>query len=193
MSIYAGVDEDGFIVVQTGLEDPDGHVGPPTPPPTGPYTYHLIPARITGRPEGHRLKWNGGNPIWVDARTLAEARADKVSEMRAECDAKILGGFKSSALGTEHLYPAKLTDQTNLAGSILDSLIPGPTGWTTPFWCADSAGVWAFRAHTAAQIQQVGRDGKAAILAAMTTNEGLRAEIMTAPNAAAVDVIAWPS
>lgn len=126
----------------------------------------------------------------VDQRTTDATRAAKVAEMSAACAAAIVAGFKSTALGAEHTYPAKPTDQTNLAGSILDSLIAGPGDWATPFWCADSAGAWDFRPHTAAQIQQVGRDGKAAILAAMTRNEALRAQIMES-SIAQIDEIHW--
>lgn len=129
-------------------------------------------------------------PVWIDLRTIEEARADKVTEMRACCAAAITGGFTSAALGVEHQYPAKLTDQTNLAGSIIDSLIPGPADWTTPFWCGDSAGDWKFRMHTATQIQQVGRDAKAAILAAMTRNEALRVRIEGATREE-LDAIGW--
>lgn len=134
--------------------------------------------------------WQMPERVAVDQRTLDATRAAKVAEMSAACAAAILDGFPSSALGAEHTYPAKPTDQTNLAGSILDSLIAGPGDWVTPFWCAGADGAWDFRMHTAAQIQQVGRDGKAAILAAMTRNEALRAQIMES-SIAQIDEIHW--
>lgn len=154
------------------------------------------PVSFRSKPhDGMELFWMPGSatPEWIDARTLDEARADKATEMRAACDGAILAGFTSSALGAVYRYPAKMTDQTNLAGSILASILPGNvTDWTTPFWCADATGEWAFRPHTAAQIQQVGRDGKTAILAAMTRNEVLRAQIATAAMEA-LDTIRWGS
>ena len=89
--------------------------------------------------------------------------------LAAACSASIAAGFMSSALGAPYHYPATDVDQRNLLGSILASTLPGtPAGWTTPFWCADAAGVWAFRQHTTAQIQQVGLDAKAAVVAAQT-------------------------
>lgn len=127
----------------------------------------------------------------VDQRSTEAVRTAKVEAMSAACGAAIVAGFKSSALGAQHTYPAKLTDQANLTGSILDSLIPGlPAGWTTPFWCADTDGVWEYRPHTATQIQQAGRDGKAAILACMAKNEALVAQIM-ASTIAEIDQIHW--
>lgn len=134
--------------------------------------------------------WQMPERIAVDQRTLDAVRTAKVAEMSEACAGAILAGFKSSALGSQYEYPAKPTDQTNLAGSIIASLIAGPGDWGTPFWCADAAGDWAFRMHTATQIQQVGRDGKAAILAAMTKNEILRARIETA-TIAELDAMWW--
>ena len=126
----------------------------------------------------------------VDQRTLDATRAAKVAEISQACATSIVAGFTSTALGAEHTYPAKATDQTNLAGSIIDSLLAGAGEWVTPFWCADVDGAWDFRLHTAAQIQQVGRDGKAAILAAMGKNEAMRAQIMQS-SIAQIDEIHW--
>lgn len=124
--------------------------------------------------------------------TLAQAQAAKVAELSAACQAQIYAGFQSSALGAAHTYPAKDKDQTNLAGSVVASLLPSlPANWTTPFWCADANGTWAFVAHTAAQIQQVGADGKAAIITALEKNAGLAAQVMAATSIAAVQAIVW--
>jgi hypothetical protein len=72
------------------------------------------------------------------------------------------------------------------------SLIPGlAPDWTTPFWAMDSAGTWAYREHTAAQIQQVGQDGKAQIAAALLLNSELEAQVNAAMDAATVNAIHW--
>ena len=108
---------------------------------------------------------NTADPFTVP---LADAQAAQVGVLTAACQSAIYAGFTSSALGAAYTYPAKDTDQQNLASSVLASLMPAnATGWTTPFWCADANGNWAFVNHTVAQIQQVGIDGKTAILAAM--------------------------
>jgi hypothetical protein len=63
--------------------------------------------------------------------------------------------------------------------------------WTTEFWCADSSGTWAWTEHTAAQIIQVGRDLKAAILALQAKNATLAAKVMACTTIAAVQAITW--
>jgi hypothetical protein len=63
--------------------------------------------------------------------------------------------------------------------------------WSTPFWCENASGVWVWMPHTVAQILQVGRDGKAAILAKMAQNAGLAAQVIAATTIAAVQAIVW--
>ncbi len=126
------------------------------------------------------------------APTLADEQSSQLAVLSAACCAQILDGFLSDALGAFHAYPAKETDQSNLSASVLASLMPGNAAdWTTPFWCQDEAGAWAFVPHTAAQIQHVGRDAKAAILAAMSKNETLAAQVRAATTIAAVKAIVW--
>jgi hypothetical protein len=136
---------------------------------------------------------NGGVPLPLGS-TLDEKKAAKISELSDACSAAIVAGFTSSALGSTYTYPSKNTDQQNLASSVLSSLIPGlPGGWTTPFWCADSNGTWGFIPHTASQIQQVGMDGKNAILACMARNAALASQVYSAVDADAVKAITWAS
>lgn len=104
--------------------------------------------------------------------SLEAHRKRKSEEIRAACEINIFSGFTCNALGESYLYPAKLTDQSNLVASVTDSLlVTEKEGWTTPFWCADSEGVWEFRNHTVDQIQTVGKAAKASILASMSKNE----------------------
>ncbi len=185
MIIYACI-KDGIVQAQLTLASPVDGIGPIVPPDVmSDFDLVLvIPALIrrnVGLSATSLLFWNNGAPAWVETSPLVDLRARKVAEISQACSAQIVGGFTSSALGADHHYPAKPQDQANLIASITDSLLAGsdPT-WTTPFWCADSAGVWDFRPHTIAQIQQVGREGKAATLAAMGKNEALRQQIMAA-------------
>ena len=139
---------------------------------------------------GEHYEWDWVTQEWVP--DLEGARSAKASAIDTTCRNTILSGFKSSALGAEHHYPAKLTDQSNLSGSIIDSLLPGLSAdWVTPFWCMDATGVWEFRLHTATQIQQVGRDGKLAILAAMGKNEQLQSLIALATTLEEINQINW--
>lgn len=126
------------------------------------------------------------------AQLLAIAQSSQIALLSAACANAIISGFTSSALGSAYNYPSKVTDQQNLASSVLASMMPNITStWTTPFWCADTKGVWAFRDHTAAQIQQVGQDAKAAILANMTKNQSLAAQVQAATSVAAVEAVVW--
>ncbi|QSB01965.1 hypothetical protein JWZ98_03110 [Methylomonas sp. EFPC1] len=140
------------------------------------------------------------NDHWALDNTKVNAafvkkQADKVAALAAACRAEILAGFVCDALGDNHHYPAGDLDQQNLTASVVDSTLPGlPVDWTTPFLCADSNNQWAYRAHTAAQIQQVGRAGKAAILQRLVKNANLAAQVMALPNTATdaqFDAIVW--
>ena len=129
-----------------------------------------------------------GLDLWPQTLTVAEA-IGALTDACAEC---IVGGFRSAALGAEHIYPSRQTDQINLMGSVTGSLLPDlPSDWTTPFWCADEAGVWAFRAHTAAQIQQAGAAGKAHVVACQAALAELSAAVLAAPSEEALRQILW--
>lgn len=134
----------------------------------------------------------GGTVVVDTSGTLAGKQQRKLAAMSAQCKNTINEGFTSSALGEAHLYPAKTVDQANLVASVTDSLMPGlPEDWVTPFWCA-VGDEWSYCPHTAAQIQQVGRDGKAAIIAAMLKNEQL-AQMIAAATLETIDQVTWDS
>lgn len=143
---------------------------------------------------GKVLDWSGGIPTAVDRPPLPldQAQAHQLDVLADACQAQIVSGFRSSALGAEHAYPAKLTDQVNLSASVIDSIVPGlPSEWTTPFWCAGADGVWRYEAHTASQIQQVGRDAKAAILAALERKAALETQVQAATTVEQVEAVTW--
>ncbi|MEP9376218.1 hypothetical protein ABLE91_05870 [Aquabacter sp. CN5-332] len=115
----------------------------------------------------------------------------KVAELTGACAASIVAGYSSAALGASHEYPAQPVDQLNMMGSVTASLLPGlPLDWSTPFWCADEDGVWSFRPHTAAQIQQAGADGKAHVVACQEHLAALNADAMAA-SPEALAAIVW--
>lgn len=188
---YLEIDADGFAVALY-----NNRSEPPTV--TAAHAVLLMETPIPCLPDGatptQRQKWAGAALEWVETGTLDQLREHRIEQLRAECQARIFAGFSSAALGESHTYPANITDQSNLIGSVADSLMPGiPPEWSTAFWCSDVAGVWKMRAHSASQIQQAGRDGKAAILAALTTNETLRKQVMQAQTAEEVAAIGWPN
>lgn len=201
MKLVCQLNDQGYFVGMTEADES----------PLEPGVYHLPGGTVDAQPPivppGMRALWTGSG--WSNEpgpgpaqdpstpkqpSTVEEAQAQQIGRLSESCRAQIVSGFASSALGTEHHYPAQPTDQINLAGSVLDSLLPGlAADWTTPFWCQDAAGLWALVPHTATQIQQVGRDGKAAIVAAITRNESLAAQvrvIAASPDATVADVLA---
>ena len=138
------------------------------------------------------LDWVAAGNTPVPFMDLAQVKQSQASVVGAACAAAITGGFQSSALGSAYTYPSQQADQANLSANVVSSLLPGlPANWTTLQLCADSKGVWNYRSHTAAQIQQVGIDGKAAILGCLTKNAGLQAQIAEATTVTAVQSINW--
>jgi hypothetical protein len=120
------------------------------------------------------------------------ARVQKQKEIAIARNEAITSGFESNALGEVHTYPCKAQDQANLVASVTDSLNPANgESWMTPFWCADSEGVWDYRLHTKSQIQTAGADGKAHIVAQLTKNAQLQAAINAATTQAELELICW--
>jgi hypothetical protein len=140
-------------------------------------------------PDFDTYKWDWQNEAWVVDLELLKGQKSK--EIEVACRAAIVSGFESSALGTPHTYPCKMTDQQNLNGSVVASMLEVDPSWTTPFWCEDAAGEWDFRPHTAAQIQQVGRECKAHIIAQMDKNKTLQAAVEAASTPEEIQAIAW--
>lgn len=129
----------------------------------------------------------------VDVDAVAAAAAKKASVLREACAGAILSGYVSSALGSPHLYPSGIIDQINMMGSVTESILPGLSeGWSTPFWCRDDGGVWAFKPHTAAQIQMAGRDGKAHVVACQAMCDALTAVVLAAETLQEVEEVVWP-
>lgn len=140
------------------------------------------------------LTWSGAGNSATPAPvpSLVDVQNAQIATLSAACQDCIYAGFTSSALGSEYSYPAKDTDQQNLTASVLSSLMPNnATDWSTPFWCADANGNWSFQMHTAAQIQQVGIDGKNAILTCMAKNQQLAGQVMAAKSVQEVQAITW--
>lgn len=122
---------------------------------------------------------------------LGDLKNNKIAELRAACNATMISGYASSALGTPHTYPSTQLDQQNMIASVTASLLPTPPGWSTPFWCVDANGVWALTLHTVQQIQQAGLDGKAFIVSCQQKLLSLSTQTLMANTADAVAAIVW--
>ena len=155
------------------------------------YLLELTPSEWAARNDG---AWMVHNRQLVGATglSLPAIKSAKIAELSAACQAAIFAGFSSAALGTAHHYPATDRDQSNLAASVLASILPGIAGgWTTSFWCADSSGNWAHTQHTAAQIQQVGTAALTAISGNIIKNTTLAAQVNACSTVACVAAIIW--
>jgi hypothetical protein len=119
------------------------------------------------------------------------ARLLKINQLRGACQAMIMRGVTSDALGAPHTYPMQPADQLNMTASVVDALLDRPADWTTPFQCADAAGVWALREHTAAQIKQAGSDLKAYIVVQERKLQTLSIEAASAATQEELDAIIW--
>jgi len=123
--------------------------------------------------------------IKITPKTLAEVQASQIDTITKSCASAIVGGFSSSALGTAHTYPSQPNDQSNLIGCVASGLA------NVGFWCADSAGVWAIRSHTAAQIKKVLADGGKIRMGCSTKLDTKVKDINAATTVSAVKLIVW--
>ena len=176
-------------VIICGCQGGDPDAGPPYRLPVCPEGCEWVvvaePFTRVGHADTEEPWLVDGAVVWVETRTPAEiedqARKAKAQDMNEACRRHIELGFLCAALGAPCLYPAKAQDQANLVASVTDSLLAGDEpDWSTPFWCANEAGEWDYRPHTAAQIRAVGREGKAAIVGALQRNEALQRQIAEA-------------
>ena len=196
MTQFVATTPAGKILYGVGRPDPADFTGTPDlqPFPRDGTIFRPWQGRLalTGPDATHEYRWTEAGPQWCDVTSLEQKRVARVEAMRAACEQQIVAGFMCGALGETYLYPARAQDQANLIASVTDSLMASDEpAWRTQFWCADAAGAWEFRDHTVDQIQQVGKTGKAAILAAMGKNELLRRQIEAASTAAQIEAITW--
>ncbi len=138
-------------------------------------------------------------PVVVPEPTLSDVQAAKLVDLSTMAQTVITNNFVSSALGAQYVYPSQMTDQTNIMGNVLSSILPGidTTKWSTLQICAPvvvpATGtlVWQYVEHTAAQIQQVGIDLKAHISDTLLKKAGFVAAVNAATTIDAVNAIVW--
>jgi len=115
---------------------------------------------------------------------LESFKSTAKAQMDAAARSAILAGFTSDALGSNHTYGGKETDQINLVGA-------AASGADMPFPCADSNGVWERRIHTAAQLQTALAHGSEYKQAVLTALDARRAEIEAASDLAEIENVTW--
>jgi hypothetical protein len=109
-------------------------------------------------------------------------RGVQAATMSLACQAAIESGFTSSALGSANSYGCKAADQANINLAAIGG---------ASLWCANSAGVWSFTAHSAAQAQQVQKDMQAHIQAEQSHYATQLAAINAATTVAAIQAVVW--
>lgn len=93
------------------------------------FTPQFVKALIVSLNDSVSVGWTYTNGVFTApavvtaAMLLTEAIENKIDELSLACANAILAGFTSKALGSPYLYPAKGTDQTNLASSVLSAII----------------------------------------------------------------------
>ena len=104
----------------------------------GTYTVHFI---------------DGTSRLVTDAEIIMALKSAKIIELKIATSTAINSGFMSSALGAPYRYDSTLPqDQINLLGAVL-------SGMDVNYTCTASSGVKSQVMHTAAQLQQVFKDG----------------------------------
>jgi hypothetical protein len=189
MRIFAAFDDHGRL---TGFYSPDVH-GDRIPAGAVEITEEYRDSLLADEAKGKRIIADeAGYPVAVDPPPLPldQIKERKRQEIASACRSAIESGIVCAALGSAHTYPTTLTDQHNLAGTVMAAMNAGDKGGLYKFWCADSQGLWARREHTAEQIIAVGEAVRAHVTAQQDRYEQRLAEIDQA-TAETISTITW--
>lgn len=114
--------------------------------------------------------------------TLDKIQEKKILELSQACEAEIVSGFTSNALGTTHTYQSDRDDQLNLIGMVTANV-------DDFFKCHDGAG-WSYKLHTIAQLKQVLTDGKNTKLASLQRFNSLKEQVLSSTESE-IELIVW--
>lgn len=95
--------------------------------------------------------------VWEFSLELLKRR--KIARLKELCEAEILQGVDSDALGSYHHYDCDPQEQLNISNAVQYSTIVG----FAEIKCTDSSGTKAFRVHTKEQVEAVFQAGAAYI------------------------------
>lgn len=132
------------------------------------YKLTLNPDVVIRLSDGASIGHSIDNPDWIAYEqwvsqgntpepyaTLEQVKQAKEEEINYACEAAIIGGFESSALGEPYTYDSDIEDQINLIGAV----IAAGSGLSIEYKCYDNQGVKSWVEHTPIQMQQVYMDG----------------------------------
>ncbi|QII37523.1 hypothetical protein G3M83_07340 [Rouxiella badensis] len=114
---------------------------------------------------------------------LDAAKAEKISNLSAKCQAFLYNGFTSAAIGEIRNYPSTVKDQQNLASV-------AATGASASLWCENNS-VWLLTEHTSQQISQVNADWVLYLNAAQRKLMGLVTKVNNMTTIDSVKAIDW--
>lgn len=134
-------------------------------------------------PEFAALDWGDRPP------DLAAIRAAKIAELSDACQLTIMGGFHSTALGSNHRYSSEEEDQANLMGAV--NLV-GIVGQPIPYTCTNLVtGEKRSLIHTPAQIRAVFLHGAAHKQTQIARFHAMRVAIEQSNNPTEVQAMTW--
>jgi hypothetical protein len=120
---------------------------------------------------------------------LAGIRAAKIAELSDVCQQTIMGGFHSTALGTNHRYSSEEEDQANLVGAV--SLV-NIMNQSIPYTCTNlTTGEKRSPFHTPSQIRAVFLHGAAHKQTQIARFHAMRVAIELSTNPAEIQAMTW--
>lgn len=139
-----------------------------------------------GGVDGATLQAAADGVINGTATPSAQDVVYKIKKLSEACREDLLDGFQSSAIGSSLWYDSSAEDQGNLVGAVTADEVDY-------YPCRAAKGnPKTYVMHTAAELLQVLRDGKAVKLMAMQAFETKRAQALAATTLAELNAIGWP-
>lgn len=143
-----------------------------------------VPEGYTTQPRpSPAYRWEAGE--WALDPQYLYSQAE--TGINAACEAAIVSGFWSSALGGPYQYSSQLEDQLNLTGVILANM-------DTLYGCRDASGAKDLRLHSVVQIRQVGDDFTAIKLQLLQKANILKRQLdqaLVAGDCTAIQSVIW--
>lgn len=189
MKIYAYV-EDGLVIeIITPAQDADGKEIPISDRFSPDFVAKLVDVSTIQPVPAPGWSYDGAKFSLAPPAALSQAQAQQTAAMSAACEAVLIAGFASSALGSAHTYGSNDNDQRNLLNAALAAQGQSAS-WKTQLWCAKD-GAWSLTDHTAAQVLQVNADWLAFRLSQQAKCVSMVSQINAASTAADAMSINW--
>ncbi|EKD22678.1 MAG: hypothetical protein ACD_84C00013G0004 [uncultured bacterium] len=147
------------------------------------------------------IQWAAGDPIptqaELDIKIFTYLKSAKIEELSEACQADIMAGFNSMALGTLHRYDSHEEDQLNLIGTVTKTApTPAALDGTSYLYASREIinGVEqpkTYLMHTHAQLRQVLDDGATYKLMELVKFNTKKMEVLAMTTVAELDTVIW--